>query len=96
MLGYKLQAGLTFSFQIDAAVNGPFRRVIVDDEASIELHVERSVDDGAVIAHDVQTFVGSALPETREAVSLIKTLTSNSLLGPPCPMMHLCFSGVLV
>lgn len=90
------QAGPTFSFQIDAVVNGLFQGVSVDDDSSFELHVKRSVDGGAVIAHDVQTLVESVLPETREAVSLIKTLISNSLLGTPCPTMHLCCSSVLV
>lgn len=61
--------GPTLSSQVDAAVDGRLCGVGVDDDLSMESHIKRSVDDRSVAAHNVQTLVVSAPPETQQTSS---------------------------
>lgn len=61
----------TFSSQVDAVVDGLLLRVSVDNNTSIECHVKWSIHDGAIVAHDIQTFVNSVSPEIQQTFHLI-------------------------
>lgn len=81
LIGQKCER--TFSTQVDAIVDGLLRRVSVDSNASIECHINWSIHNGTIIAHDIQTFVNSVSPEMQQTFHLIH-------VNHNCVMFILC------